>query len=161
MSGGDPELHRVLKGPQDAVTSVAFCGTSAKCQHVVSGCADGQLMVWNLAQQRAYRYHGHQAAVTSVAYSQTHNLVASASKDCTVRLWRPTHEGRSTMLKAHSAAVRSCAFSNSGSMLVTCSDDKSVKVRPLNLPSSSHMSIVNGPFKCTPCHAAGMVCATA
>jgi WD40 repeat protein len=30
------------------------------------------------------------AAVTSVAFSRAHNLIASASRDRTVRLWQPT-----------------------------------------------------------------------
>ena len=46
-----------------------------------------------------------------------------------VRLWRPTAEGRSTVLKAHTAAVRCCAFAPNGRLLATASDDKSVKVR--------------------------------
>ena len=31
-----------------------------------------------------------QAAVYSVAFSKAHNLIASGSKDKTVRLWQPT-----------------------------------------------------------------------
>ncbi len=71
---------------------------------------------------------GHRDAVLSVAYDGTNNLIASASKDKTVRLWHPSAEGRSTVLKAHTAAVRGCAFSQNGKMLATCSDDKTVKV---------------------------------
>ena len=78
--------------------------------------------------QRAFRFLGHTDAVYSVAYDGTNNLVASASKDKTVRLWQPTVEGRSTVLKAHTAAVRCCTFSQNGKMLATCSDDKTVKV---------------------------------
>ena len=94
----------------------------------VSGSVEGDLMVWNFApKMRAFRYLGHGGAVTSVAYDATHHLVASTSADKTVRLWRPTAEGRSTVLKAHTAAVRACAFSRDGAMLATCSDDKTVK----------------------------------
>ena len=78
--------------------------------------------------QRAFRFLGHTDAVYSVAYDGTNNLVASASKDKTDRLWQPTVEGRSTVLKAHTAAVRCCTFSQNGKMLATCSDDKTVKV---------------------------------
>lgn len=55
-------------------------------------------------------------------------LPEQASKDKSVRLWRPTAEGRSTVLKAHTAAVRACAFSQNGRLLATASDDKTVKV---------------------------------
>lgn len=87
-------------------------------------------MVWNFAQHmRAFRFLGHTDAVHSVAYVPSANLVASASADKTVRLWRPSAEGRSTVLKAHTAPVRCAAFDAGGRLLVTASDDKTVKAR--------------------------------
>ena len=95
----------------------------------MSGSLDGSVVVWNFAPKlRAFRYIGHTDAVHSVAYDGVNNLVATASKDKTVRLWTPTAAGRSTVIKAHTAAVRCCAFSQNGRMLATCSDDKTVKV---------------------------------
>ncbi|KAL4425774.1 hypothetical protein ABPG75_009790 [Micractinium tetrahymenae] len=103
-------------------------------------------MVWNFAagkkERQAFRYIGHSAAVTSVAFDATHNLIASSSKDKTVRLWKPSAEGRSTVLKAHTAAVRACAFSANGCMLATCSDDKTVKV--WSVPQQSFLCSLNG-----------------
>nr|XP_020492867.1 POC1 centriolar protein homolog B isoform X2 [Labrus bergylta] len=86
-------------------------------------------MIWNLAPKgRAFRFVGHQDAVTSVQFSPFGNLVATSSKDRTVRLWTPSMKGESTVFKAHTAPVRSVAFSHDGHRLVTASDDKSVKV---------------------------------
>eukprot|EP00887_Chlorella_sp_A99_P000976 scaffold5.g976.t1 len=122
----DPSLERCFKGHRDAATSVVW---HASARQVISGGADGCVMVWHLAPRlRAFRFLGHTDAVLGVAFDPVHNLVASASRDRTVRLWRPSAEGRSTVLKAHSGAVRGVAFSQNGELLATASDDKSVKL---------------------------------
>jgi centriolar protein POC1 len=63
-----------------------------------------------------------------VDFSPNGQLIASASKDETIRLWENNIEGHSQTIRAHSASVRSVSFSKDGSLLVTSSDDKTVKV---------------------------------
>ncbi|XP_076967685.1 POC1 centriolar protein homolog B isoform X3 [Tamandua tetradactyla] len=86
-------------------------------------------MLWNFKPQaRAFRYVGHKDVVTSVQFSPLGNLLASASRDRTIRLWIPDKKGKSSEFKAHTAPVRSVDFSADGQYLATASEDKSIKV---------------------------------
>lgn len=56
-------------------------------------------------------------------------MVASASRDRSIRLWVPSAvRGTSGEFRAHTACVRSVHFSPDGHQLVTSSDDKSIKL---------------------------------
>lgn len=55
-----------------------------------SGSVDSCLMVWHMKpQSRAYRFAGHKDAVTCVNFSPSGHLLASGSRDKTVRIWVP------------------------------------------------------------------------
>lgn len=63
------------------------------CLHLplASGSVDKTLMIWHLGSKaRAFRFVGHQDIITGVHFSPTSNLVATSSKDRTVRLWKPS-----------------------------------------------------------------------
>lgn len=105
---GEPKLLHSLTGHKSEVTDIQFNSTN----QFASCSKDRAIMVWNLAREvRCLKFLGHTNAVTAVAFSSNGSLLASASQDCTIRLWKPTIRGESYEIRAHSAAVRTISFS--------------------------------------------------
>ncbi|CAH8468382.1 unnamed protein product [Schistosoma mattheei] len=94
---------------------------------------DACLMIWNIKPQtRAYKFSGHKDAVFCVRFSPTGELILTASRDKTVKLWIPSIKGESITFRAHTAAVRWVDVSADDSRICTASSDKSVKVWSLH-----------------------------
>jgi WD40 repeat protein len=64
---------------------------------------------------------GHTGLVVAIAFSKGGKVLASASYDCTVRLWDPTTGQCLQTLKGHTRAVNAIAFSKDGKMLASAS----------------------------------------
>jgi centriolar protein POC1 len=80
------------------------------------------------ANSRANKFIGHTGPVYGVSVNPQFNLIASCSRDNTIRIWNNTASARSKVIKAHSAPVRSVQFNIDGKQLVSASDDKLVKI---------------------------------
>ena len=73
------------------------------------------------------RLEGHNYLVTSVSFSPDGQMIATASKDKTVKLWNLEGKELQT-LHGHLDAVTSVSFSPDGQMIATASLDKTVKL---------------------------------
>ncbi|KAI2864664.1 hypothetical protein CBS13152_11162 [Aspergillus niger] len=71
---------------------------------------------------------GHSYAVTSVAFSNNGQLLASGSGDKTIKLWDAATGTLKHTLEGHSDPVYSVAFSNNGQLLASGSQDKTIKL---------------------------------
>jgi len=79
-------------------------------------------MGFNLAH---FTLIGHEAGVSVLRFSRDARLLASASKDCEVRLWNPDMHGPTLHAKfsAHEAWVRDLQWTHSQDMIYTASSD--------------------------------------
>jgi len=114
-----------LRGHTDFVRSVAVLDDN---RTVVSASDDTNLRRWDIDQGTCTGLmKGHSKGIYSVA-SGIGPYVASASRDCTVKLWNVADLTSERNFTGHNGDVNSCSFAANGAYIVSGSDDKSVQV---------------------------------
>ena len=120
--------YNASAGPA-AVTSVAFSSSGL----MTSGCEDSTVRVyntnnWNLLWTSTTNANGHTTNVTAVAFSPDGSLLASASLDQTIKIWKSSDSTLQHTFTGHTNGVTSVAFSPDGSKIVSGCMDGTVKV---------------------------------
>jgi WD40 repeat protein len=82
----------------------------------------------NLPWQCTRTLMGHSKIVSAVAISKDGRIFASASYDCTIKVWQLRTEQALFTLKGHTDSVRSIAISPDRNFLVSGSSDKTIKI---------------------------------
>ncbi|NJR22020.1 MAG: AAA family ATPase [Richelia sp. CSU_2_1] len=157
-------LLETLEGHSQRVASVSF---SPDGQLLASGSYDKTVKIWNLKEHGTNNIlpcpsaplfpcspavvstlEGHSDSVMGVSFSPDSEILATASKDKTVKLW--TRNGwLIKTLTGHTGWVTGVSFSPDGSMLASASDDGTVKLwnregRLLKTLEGAHNSFVLG-----------------
>lgn len=78
--------------------------------------------------QERNRLEGHTQNVLGVSFSPDGQMIASASADKTIKLWRSDGSPHLPPLTGHKGAVTSVSFSPSGDLIASGSADKTVKL---------------------------------
>ncbi|MGD1808859.1 AAA-like domain-containing protein [Dapis sp. BLCC M126] len=95
--------------------------------------ADAEMLVVTALHQAVYgvkernRLEGHKDGVNSVCFSPDGKIIASASRDCTIKLWSSGGKLLET-LTGHGSRVRDISFSSDSQIIVSGSDDETIKV---------------------------------
>ncbi|KAI6805693.1 Nuclear distribution protein [Hortaea werneckii] len=140
------ELERTLKSHTKAVLDVDFGGPRGGT--LLASCSsDLTVKLWDPADEykNIRTLPGHDHSVSSVRFIPSGaagaplsgNLLASASRDRTIRIWDVTTGYCLRTLRGHGDWVRSLSPSLDGRYLVSTSSDQTARLWDLSLPDSN------------------------
>jgi WD40 repeat protein len=128
-------LARTLVGHRRYVMAVAATADG----RVVSGAADGTLIVWDPATGRLdHTFAGHEEAVRDLAVTPDGRYVVSASFDTTLKVWDLQTERWVRDLAGHGGPVRAVAVTPDGRYVVSGSEDCTLIVWDLQTGDVAH-----------------------
>ncbi|MDX1990745.1 MAG: TIR domain-containing protein [bacterium] len=118
--------------------------------YLVTASQDSTIRLWEVDRQnlrtmtrvRPSFLIGHTSWVNTVTFSPNGALLASTSKDKTIRLWDMASMREVAMLVGHTEEVNSVAFSPDGKLVASTSKDKTIRL--WELASQRELGVIQG-----------------
>lgn len=107
--------------------AVLSCSVSRNDKIAASCSTSKNVLLWDVASGRCIgSLDGHKADVTSSSFGE--DLLATASKDGVIFLWKYKELKRTSRIDVHAGPVHSCEISPNCTYLASASEDKTVRV---------------------------------
>jgi WD40 repeat protein len=131
-----------LEGHTGGVASIAFSPDgkqlySSGSPPYVGAPMDGTVRVWDAHTGDALATLQHESAVDSVAIDPNGRLLATGSRDASIRVWKRETGEELFVLRGHERGVTSLAFNPEGTRLVSGSQDRTVRIWDLDTAEST------------------------
>ena len=97
---------------------------------------------WRSWDQELQALHGHTNSITLIAFSPTHDIIASGSYDKTIRLWDAVSGAHLKTLEGHSKSVHSVVLSPDGTRIASGSEDNTIRL--WDVVSGAHLKTLQG-----------------
>lgn len=113
-----------FRGHGDMITDVCFAGRDTLC----SASADNTVSIWNAIEgHRLFTLKGHQRRVNSCSSDPAGKLLATASWDCTLKVWS-VNKGEQLCDFKVGSPVNCVSFHPEGQLIVSGSWDSTLKI---------------------------------
>jgi WD40 repeat protein len=126
------------KAPPPPVNVVSALAFSPDRKEIALGGSNGAVYQFQAADGKLIRQTqapGHTGTVTALAFHPGNAVLASASKDRTLRLWNPQNGQALKTFEGHTAWVEGVIFLDRGTRLASAGADRSVRVWDLIPPA--------------------------
>lgn len=118
------EASDIRLGPTNGVLQLVFRPGGAE---LVSSGFEETFIVWNLRPKQGQMLAGHRGSVADLSVSPDGTLLASASKDGTIKLWDLASGRERALLTGHQGEVRAIAFNPASGMLASGGEDRTIR----------------------------------
>jgi len=71
---------------------------------------------------------GHKDQISQIVFHPLYDILATASKDSSIKLWESESGEIEKTLKGHTKKINSIDFNRMGTMLASCSQDSTIKI---------------------------------